>query len=793
MKIHKSIICFLLLLIGNLQTEAQKGIRIVGQVTDEKDAPLGFALIQVNGQSAFAMSDNNGKYQVNCQGGDSVTLVCSLLGYRTRKYTLMQPQDSTVRNMKLISKSTELGEVSVSTTRRQTDEMQHINSQHTKMLPSATGNAVEDLVKTQMGVSSHNEMSSQYNVRGGSFDENCVYLNGVEIFRPMLVRSGEQEGLSIINSNMVQDIQFSAGGFSAKYGDKMSSVLDITYKRPEKFEATLAGSLMGMDAYVGWGNKKFAMMNGLRYKTTRLLLGSTDTNGEYRPNFLDYQNYTSWRPNEHWTIDFIGNISNNHYNFRPKDRETKFGTMNDARSFRVYFDGQEKDLFHTYFGSFSVSHHFTKDISLTWLSSAYSTKEQETYDISGQYWLNETNTQTQLGVGTYLEHARNFLTAQVYQTGFNFNGKVKKHHIQAGWNIKSETVNENSMEWEKRDSAGYNVPQHADRLAMIYNMRAKTEVKSNRMEMYAQDTWKFQNNMGLFMFNYGLRASHWDWNKEWTVSPRASLAVIPKFDENFTFRFATGVYYQSPFYKEVRDTVTQNGNTSVLLNKDIKSQKYIHFVLGADYQFRMANRPFRFSTELYYKKLNNLVPYNINNMRIVYYGQNLSSGYTAGIDFKLFGEFVPGTDSWITFGLMTAQQKWNGRNVSLPTDQRYNLNLFFSDYFPGTDRWKLSLKAALADGLPFGAPHAGLEYQNFRAPAYRRVDIGLNYRLYKNEQKKPEPYSVKNIWVGVDAFNILGINNVNSYYWVTDVTNHMYAVPNFLTGRRLNVRFLIDF
>ena len=271
------------------------------------------------------------------------------------------------------------------------------------------------------------------------------------------------------------------------------------------------------------------------------------------------------------------------------------------------------------------------------------------------------------------------------------------------------------------------------------------------------------------------------------------MAIIPKFDENFTFRFATGVYYQSPFYKEVRDTVTQNGNTSVLLNKDIKSQKSIHFVLGTDYQFRMANRPFRFSTELYYKKLNNLVPYNINNMRIVYYGQNLSSGYTAGIDFKLFGEFVPGTDSWITFGLMTAQQKWNGRNVSLPTDQRYNLNLFFSDYFPGTDRWKLSLKAALADGLPFGAPHAGLEYQNFRAPAYRRVDIGLNYRLYKNEQKKPEPYSVKNIWVGVDAFNILGINNVNSYYWVTDVTNHMYAVPNFLTGRRLNMRFLIDF
>ena len=648
----------------------QRHIRIMGKVVDEHSAPVGYALISVENQTAYSMSETDGKYNLVCQPDDSVTLVVSLIGYRTKKYTLYQPKDSTYMELKIISKSTELGEVNVSALKRQTDQMQNINVKHTKNLPSTTGNAVEDLVKTQMGVSSHNEMSSQYNVRGGSFDENCVYLNGVEIYRPLLVRSGEQEGLSVINSNMVQDISFSAGGFAARYGDKMSSVLDITYKHPEKFEASVSGSLMGGDAYVGFGNKKFSMMNGLRYKTTRLLLSSLDTHGEYKPNFLDFQNFTSWRPNKYWTIDFIGNVSDNHYNFRPEDRETKFGTMNEAKNFRVYFDGHEKDLFKTIFGSLNLSHHFNKNTTLSWITSAYSTKEQETYDISGEYWLNETARQTQLGVGSYMEHARNFLTAEVMQTALNFQTKLKKHTILAGLNWKTEKVKENSVEWEKRDSAGYNMPSSAERLQLIYQLRAKTEVKSNRLEMFVQDTYKFQNDAGLFTFNYGIRGSHWDWNDEWLVSPRVSLGLIPRFNENFTFRIATGIYYQSPFYKELRDTVTTNGNTRVELNKNIRSQKSFQVIIGGDYQFRLKNRPFRISSEIYYKNLSNLVPYNVDNMRIVYYGQNMTNGYTAGIDFKFFGEFVPGTDSWITLGLMTAKHKWNGRYVSMPTDQR---------------------------------------------------------------------------------------------------------------------------
>lgn len=794
--LYSTLFLFLLFFVVIPEVLAQKNVRIIGTIFDEYDKPVSYALVHVEKQLAFAMSDNDGKYHLTCQSGDSITLVCSLIGYHTRKFKLINPQDSTIMNLKIVSLSTTLGEVNVKATKRQTETMQNINSEHTEFMPSVNGNAVEGLVSTQMGVTSHNELSSQYNVRGGSYDENSVYLNGVEVYRPLLIRSGEQEGLSIINSKMVQDINFSAGGYPAKYGDKMSSVLDITYRHPEKLEASFSASLLGADAYMGFGNKKFSMMNGLRYKTTSYLLGSMDTKGEYKPNFVDYQNYTSWRPTEHWTIDFIGNISNNNYNFEPEDRETKFGTMDDAKTFKVYFDGQEKDLFRTYFGSLNIQHKFTKNTSLSWLSSVYSTKEQETYDISAQYWLNESTTQTQLGVGGFMEHARNFLTAKVLQSSLVFKSKIGSHNMQSAFSWKTEKVNENSVEWEKRDSSGFSVPHYEDRLQLIYQLRAKTEVKSTRFEVYCQDTYKFHLNSGLYTFNYGVRAAYWDWNKEWIVSPRLSLGVIPSFNDNFTFRFATGVYYQSPFYKELRDTITVNGNTIVQLNKNIKSQRSIHFVLGGDYQFSAVGRPFRFSTEIYYKNLHNLVPYNVNNMRIVYYGGNQCDGYAAGLDFKLFGEFVPGTDSWVTFGLMTAKQKWNNVYISLPTDQRYNVNIFFTDYFPGTDRWKMALNGVFGDGLPFGAPHSGLQYNNFRAPAYRRVDIGLSYRITKNSENIRRPRNrifLKAAWIGVDALNVLGINNVNSYYWVTDISNCQYAVPNYLTKRMLNVRFLVEF
>lgn len=395
-----------------------------------------------------------------------------------------------------------------------------------------------------------------------------------------------------------------------------------------------------------------------------------------------------------------------------------------------------------------------------------------------------------------MEHARNRLKANVFNLGLRFRTQVKDHTLQAGVDWRREHIRENAREWEMRDSMGYSLPAEPDRLMLIYSQRSQNELTANRLEAYTQDAWRFKTDIGLFNLTYGLRLAHWDWNKETLLSPRLSLGLLPSFSNNWTFRFATGFYYQAPFYKELRDTTNTAGIFSVILNKGIKSQRSIHFVLGSDYTFRMLGRPFRFTTEIYYKALSNLIPYSIDNVRIVYYGKNLSKGYATGIDFKLFGEFVPGTDSWITFSLMRTKEKLNGIWLPRPTDQRYNLSLYFTDYFPGTDRWRLTLKAAFADGLPFGPPHTSRERHTFRAPAYKRVDIGMSYRLWGDQKQNAQRTwgrAVKNVWLGLDAFNIMDIKNVNSYYWVTDITNTQYAVPNYLTGRQINLRLSIDF
>ena len=794
-RFFKYIICLFLLLPTSLQILAQNRVKLSGRVIDDEQNPVIFAIIKVEDQASGTTTDLQGRYQLDFSSADTVTVTFSMMGYVTKKKKLIRPQGNMRLNITLQTQSINIGEITVKDIRRQMNSTQQLNTENLKRLPSTTGNAVEELVSAQAGVSTHNELSSQYNVRGGSFDENSVYINGVEIYRPMLISSGQQEGLSIINSDMVESINFSAGGFEAKYGDKMSSVLDITYKKPKKFETSVSASLLGAGLYVGYAKKRISMTHGVRYKTNQYMLGSLETKGEYSPRFLDYQTYISWSPNRHWSLDFIGNISQNKYDFLPADRHTKFGTMQDVKSFRVYFDGKEKDLFRTLFGTLNLSHHFTDRTRLSFIASAFATKEQETYDIQGQYWLDETHTTEQLGVGTYMEHARNYLDANMKSLKLLFSHTPKGHNIQTGLTWKHETIRENSREWEMRDSAGYSIPHTDHRLDLIYNQKSSNRISSNRIELFSQDTWRFTNRYGIFSLNYGVRMSYWNWNKEWLFSPRISLGIIPTFNEDFTFRIATGLYYQAPFYKELRDTVTIGGTSQVTLNSDIKSQRSLQVVLGGDYRFKLVNRPFKFTTEIYYKALSNLIPYNVDNVKIVYYGGNIGSGYTTGIDFKLFGEFVVGTDSWISFSLMKAQQKVNGKSFPQATDQRYNLNFFFSDFFLGTTRWKMTLKACIADGLPFGPPHTGLERMAFRAPAYKRVDIGMSYRLLDNEdgrsQKKIIRY-LRNIWLGVDCFNLFDISNVSSYYWVTDVTNQQYAVPNFLTRRQINARILIE-
>ncbi|AGB27872.1 outer membrane receptor protein [Prevotella dentalis DSM 3688] len=765
-----------------------------GRVSDDNNNPIELASVSCLSQGKATVTSLKGEFQLSLHSADSVVVRFSMLGYRTKTRVLHRPKGTQTLQIVLYEESNALGEVNVTGQKIQSGQTQELSTDALKAIPSTTGNAVEELIQSQAGVSTHSELSSQYNVRGGSFDENSVYINNVEVFRPFLVRSGQQEGLSVINPDMVDRIGFSTGGFEAKYGDKMSSALDITYRRPRRFEANATASLLGASAYVGFANKKLAWANGVRYKTTRYLLGSLETNGEYRPNFLDYQTYLNFRPNKRWSVDFIGNISDNHYNFYPKDRETKFGTLDNVRAFRVYFDGQEKDRFRTFFGSLGLTRHYGDSTSVSLIGSAYSTSEQERYDIQGQYWLTQTETSENLGVGTYFEHARNYLKAHVESIKLLAKHTARQHNIEGGLTYKMEHIEEQSGEYEMRDSAGYSVPHTGKDLYMIYSLRARNELNANRLEVYLQDTWRFRSagEHTLFTLNYGVRFSHWNFNKESLLSPRVSLGIIPAFSHNMTLRLATGLYYQAPFFKELRDTSTVRGITYATLNRKIKSQRSIHFIGGMDYRFSMNNRPYRFTAEVYYKLLDNLVPYSVNNVKVVYYGNNEASGHAAGLDLKLFGEFVPGSDSWVSLSLMNTRMKLNGRAIPLPTDQRYALNLFFTDFFPGTTRWKMSLKLAIADGLPFSAPHKELENNSFRAPAYRRADIGMSYRLLDNQSRSRKSI-FRNIWLGVDCLNLLGINNVNSYYWITDVTSQQYAVPNYLTSRQFNARVQFEF
>ena len=756
-----------------------------GRVVDNEEHALELVTVSCPRQGKVTMTNLKGEFSIDLQSADSVEVRFSMVGYAPRKRVFRNPRGK--MKVQIVMQPMEaLQEVVITERRRQTSQTEQLDTKAIRQAPSTTGNAVEELVQQQAGVSTHNELSGQYNVRGGSFDENSVYINGVEVYRPLLIRSGQQEGLSVINADMVEKVGFSTGGFEAKYGDKMSSALDITYRQPRQYEATVTASLLGASGYIGMGNRRFSMSHGIRYKTNRYLLGSLETTGEYKPNYIDYQTYITYNPNKRWTLDFIGNIAENRYRFKPEDRETSFGTLADAKSFKVYFDGQEKDLFRTFFGALGITRHIGASTTIKFLTSAFRTKESECYDIRGQYWLDDAQTQESLGVGTYMEHARNYLKADVVSLKLTGTHRTRQHSIETGITYKTEHIREQSREYEMRDSSGYSIPHSSDRLDLIYTLSARNNVKSHRIEAYIQDNYRFSRGDNYFTLNYGIRLANWSFSKETIVSPRASLAIIPAFNSDCTFRLATGLYYQAPFYKEMRDTMTTNGMTTATLNEKIKSQQSLQFIAAMDYRFKMLNRPFKFTAEVYYKALSNLIPYNVQNVKVTYYGENICSGRAAGLDMKLYGEFVPVTDSWLTLSLMDTRQRLNGASIPLPTDQRWAVNMHFTDYFPGTDRWRMTLRLAYADGLPFGAPHRGLEAQQFRAPAYKRADIGMSYRALKDKK------GIRSIWLGLDCLNLFGISNVNSYYWVADVSSRQWAVPNYLTGRLISGKVTIE-
>ena len=772
-------------------------VYIYGRVTDETGQPVELATVNEELTLHSAMTNLKGEYSFNVNTRtDTLNLIFRMVGHETRKRTLISPPDTVRLDMMLPTSNYTLENVDINATRRQTNGMQQINSEGLRFNADVGGGSVESIIATQAGVSTHNELSSQYNVRGGNFDENSVYVNGTEILRPLLVRAGQQEGLSFINPDMVESISFSTGGFSVAYGDRMSSVLDINYRRPQKFESVLTASLLGASAYVGAGNDKFSFSGSVRYKTTRYLLGTLDTKGEYDPSFLDYQTYLCWTPNTRWEVGLIGNAAVNRYNFTPTDRTTTFGTAKDPKTFKVYYDGWESDRFNTLFGALDIKRKEENSIYRLNLS-AFSSHESESFDILSQYWLDEATGSGSLAVGSFMQHARNRLKSTVYTASLkgthetDFAGTI-------GWGLeyRRESVSDHMREWEMRDSAGYTLPYiQTGPMEMIYSLKSDHGISNDKAALFIQDTYRMNTGIGLFTLNSGMRMSWWSWNNDIIFSPRLTLGFTPAFNDNFTFRLSTGVYHQTPFYKEIKDTVNMGGIYQVNLNRNIKSQRSLQFVLGGDYDFLVYGRPFKFTTEVYYKKLYNLIPYNVDNVRIVYYGENCAYGYAAGIDMKLYGEFVPGTASWITFSLMRTRENIAGKWLPRPTDQLYNFSLYFTDYFPRKENWKMSLRCSLADGLPFGPTHSGREKQVFRAPAYKRVDIGLSYKIFDYD-KHPHIYGksgfFKDIWIGADGLNLLGINNVNSYYWITDISGTQFAVPNYLTGRQLNLRIIAN-
>jgi hypothetical protein len=791
---------------------AQHKFRLFGYVTDADKRPVELASVAVFGKPVGTVTSKSGFYELVLEAKDSLTLVYSCVGYGTVTKKIPPLDKIAQLNISLTAVSTELNSVEVKAYRLRSTTTETLDPALVRRLPDATGGSIESLIATLPGVHTNNELSSQYSVRGGSYDENSVYVNGIEVYRPLLIRAGQQEGLSFINPDLVQSVAFSAGGFAPRYADKMASVLDITYKQPASFEGAVSASLLGASAYVGSASKRFTQIHGIRYKTNSYLLGSLDTKGDFKPAFFDYQTYLTYRLSPKWLLSFLGNVSQNTYRFIPQEQETSFGTLDTPLHLTAYFDGQEKDVFRTRFGAMTLAFSPSAGLKSDLTVSAFDTDEDETYDITGQYWLYEmmpdgsggAQQGNTLGVGTYHQHARNKLKADVLSVSHSGSYRFDGHQLEWGVAWQHERITNKMKEWEYRDSAGYSLPYNPVMMQVYYNLAANLNLSSERGTGYVQDTYKFRTERGLWSLSGGVRANYWSYNGQLLVSPRFTVAYFPR-GSNLSLRFSTGVYYQAPFYKELRDTTTVGGNTIAVLNKGIKAQRSLHFVLGADYHFTKWERPFKFTSELYYKPATDVVPYVVDNVKITYFDGNAAKAYSAGLDMKLFGEFVPGTDSWVGLSLMQSKETIrrgtdsDGNPVytgyfSRPNEQRYAVTLFFQDYMPGNDRLKVNLKLIWGDGLPVSSPHNPYTVA-FRTPSYRRVDLGASYALL-DSRNRPENgifSAFKAVWLNLDVFNLFDINNVNSYFWLSDIYNRQYPIPNYLTGRLLNFRISADF
>lgn len=800
---------FILLTCLAMTTSVVAVNRVHGYVRAENGDLMPYVDVSIPAENWYTLTDTLGGYEV-LTDKDSVWVEFSHVGYKTeRKFFTFSDKKRSDRRMDLFLRedTQNLADVNVQGGRLQHTMSQALDITKLEVMPTASVGGIESLVKTFQGVSSNNELSTQYSVRGGSYDENSVYVNGIEVYRPYLVRTGEQEGLSFVNPDLAGNVQFSAGGFDAKYGDKLSSVLEITYRKPYRFEAGVGGSFMGATAYIGSSNEKYSQIHGFRYKNASWLLGTLQTSGEYDPNFLDYQTYITYKPHEKVELAFLANLSQNTYNFKPQTRSTTFGTMGDLQNFTVYFSGKEQDRFRTAFGALSAVYKPTDRWKLGLTVSAFYTDERISYDIEGEYWLNKVYSVDgmmgeQTGVGNYYEHARNQMNSLVIKAAHDGSVKLTENNtLSWGVDFTQEMVDETIGEWEMRDSSGYSVPYQSTNPSLYYSLQSSNHLNEYRIRGYVQDEYRWHlRKGGIMSFNAGVRFNYWSFNNEVTVSPRLVIAYFPDIKPDIRFRFATGLYYQSPGYKEIKDTVTIDGQLTTYLNKDIKSQRSLQFIAGMDYYYNFLRHPFKLSVEVYYKHLNNINPYAVDNMKITYMGRNDAHGYAAGLDVKLFGEMVPGVDSWLGFSLMRTMESVIGTDnkyVPRPTDQLYNVSLFFQDYIPGLPQYRVHVLFNWAQGLPVRAPGAMQSSSNLRTPDYRRVDLGIS-RVF---EKGKDPWMgrgffkpFRQILVAFEVLNLFGFNNVNSYYWVSTIASDaQYAVPNYLTGRQFNLKLQFKF
>ena len=796
----RSILFYILALFSVFTMVKAQSVVVQGKVTDETGAPMDMVHIRLSRGSIGTLSNFKGEYDLRVGKSDTLRIIFTSLGYKRVERvvnTNVKDGEKVSLNVQMLPNTAVINDVEVVARQRNNNGVEKIGTDELKRTPTASGNAVEDLLGTMAGVTMNNEMSSQYSVRGGSFDENLVYVNGIEIYRPQLISSGQQEGLSFINSSMVGSIGFSTGGFAPEYGDKMSSVLDITYKRPERFEAEANVNFMGASASLGQSSKRFSQLHGIRFKRNASLLSSLDTKGEYDPRFFDYQTFLTYDLNDKLSVSFLGNIATNRYRFTPKTRETSFGTMDNMKRFMVYFDGKERDRFDTYFGAFTLNYKGLRNTDLRLLASAFKTDEEVTYDISGEYWLDSATEggQGSLGVGAYHEHARNYLDASVVAVSLKGTTQIGHNKISYGVGVRGEYITDRIAEWERRDSAGYTLPHVDQQVNMVYNLHSFYDNVTTKYEAFVQDNFGWNALGGRFFLVTGLRFLYWTYNREALLSPRAALAFTPDSKPGLTLRVATGLYSQSPFYKEYRKTyIDPDGNSMIAMNSDIKSQHSLQVIVGSDYTFSAYGRPFKLTAEAYYKHITDYVPYTVDNVQIRYLGYNNGKAFSTGLDMKLFGEFVEGTDSWISLSLNRSREDFAGLKTSRPTEQRYSIGMFFSDFWPGNDSYKVSLRGVMNDGLPTYSPLGGRESGMFRTPAYKRIDLGAS-RVWNSDNcrfmNRGKWSSIKEMALGIDIFNLMDFDNVNSYYWVTSVDNMQYAVPNYLTGRMISVNFSI--